>query len=201
VFDVLSSVAWLVVIAAAAILGFVATWVTFKPPRPETHRRWLSLYIALTVIGMAAAIVDHIADGREKAAAKRQLDGMQGSLVRIEGTIQKLVAAPSPTSTNVSAKPVGTSLPALLDFKVERYFKAEQLPVPNGYVFTPIAQPNIKNPRFRWDFGDGSSAVTGLMPIIHVYAQPGTYTVRLTVSVAESPRIHETAVIGRPRRR
>jgi YVTN family beta-propeller protein len=44
------------------------------------------------------------------------------------------------------------------------------------------ADPDGTVGSYRWDFGDGQSETTGGPAVSHTYAQPGTYTVTLTVT-------------------
>jgi gliding motility-associated-like protein len=53
------------------------------------------------------------------------------------------------------------------------------------FTFAPVANVDAVDPivSYVWDFGDGSSTVTGSNPV-HVYTNTGTYTLNLTVTTA-----------------
>lgn len=67
-------------------------------------------------------------------------------------------------------------------------------------VFTPLTVTDATAPvagECTWDFGDGSSTVTGLSPT-HTYSASGTYTVKLTVDTAALGPVVYSALVKAP---
>jgi PKD repeat protein len=59
------------------------------------------------------------------------------------------------------------------------YFTPVQTGSPNNFVFVTNTTPALPNPTILWDFGDGSS-ITSTQPT-HIFAQPGIYTVTMSL--------------------
>jgi DNA-binding beta-propeller fold protein YncE len=96
-----------------------------------------------------------------------------------------LAAAGAITLRGASTPPTGGSHSALAitpDQGPEA--KLDPIPQPAGSASAfqggPSTDPDGSIAKYAWDFGDGSTG-TGANPT-HTYAQPGTYTVRLTVT-------------------
>jgi DNA-binding beta-propeller fold protein YncE len=52
---------------------------------------------------------------------------------------------------------------------------------PTALDASASASPDFPIASYRWDFGDGQTQTTSAATVQHVYAQPGSYTVRLSV--------------------
>ena len=72
------------------------------------------------------------------------------------------------------------NLPATLDFNPVKLAPCDSLKYRfDNLSIAPPIRP-FTNTSFKWDFGDNSPIVTtGLNPVFHNYASPGTYTVKL----------------------
>ena len=68
------SACYVIVIVSAALMGLFALWVTFRPPARRAQYAWLFVFVALSCVGIAAAVVDHRANDREQATRFRELN-------------------------------------------------------------------------------------------------------------------------------
>jgi PKD repeat protein len=59
------------------------------------------------------------------------------------------------------------------------YFTATQVGNPNNFVFIPNISPAVSNPIINWDFGDGSSMISGQPS--HTFTQSGNYAVTMSL--------------------
>ena len=105
------------------------------------------------------------------------------------GAVNQIYAADVPTGCPPAGAPISppTSLPLPLDPPVN----GEPVAIPNGPYTGNVGVPIVFDGRdsydsdggtivsYAWDFGDGSTGDGAL--VSHTYANPGTYTVKLTV--------------------
>lgn len=68
------SACYVIVIVSATLMGLFALWVTFRPPGRHGQYAWLLVFLALSCVGIAAAVVDHRANDREQATRFRELN-------------------------------------------------------------------------------------------------------------------------------
>ncbi len=63
-------------------------------------------------------------------------------------------------------------------------------------MLASVTVPEENNPilSFRWDFGDGQVSTSPVVPLFHVYKNPGTYIVTLVVTTSDG--LSATAVEG-----
>ncbi len=94
----------------------------------------------------------------------------------------RLIAIDS-TSCNISDTTYTTILvrddKAILDFNTAKIPPCQSLQYQFTNVSTPPAGKPFANNSFTWDFGDNTQPVTGSPTIIHSFASPGTYIVKL----------------------
>jgi gliding motility-associated-like protein len=74
------------------------------------------------------------------------------------------------------------NLPATLDFNAVKLAPCDSLKFRfDNLSIAPPIRP-FTNTSFIWDFGDNSPTITtGLAPVFHSYASPGSYTIKLTL--------------------
>lgn len=65
-------------------------------------------------------------------------------------------------------------------------------PLPHTVAFTAAVRGSWDG--IQWDFGDATPAVTGVMEVAHEYAQEGTYTVTVTVTLLDHESTASTTV-------
>jgi hypothetical protein len=86
------------------------------------------------------------------------------------------------------------------DFSVSPYL-VNGLRIPNGYVFTPFAEPSIDTVTWSWDFGDGSKALSNdYKGVVHVFPTDTDYTVTLLSPQSSQVRTHSLKMRRRPGR-
>lgn len=120
--------------------------------------------IVLTPDGTAAYV-----QGYDEASS-------QGFVVR--------VALPSGTPLQRIAVPAGQALAITPDQPPVAAFDTTPSNAGSATAFNAAgsSDPDGSVAKYRWDFGDGSTATTGTPQTTHTYAAPGTYTARLTVT-------------------
>lgn len=103
-----------------------------------------------------------------------------------------VTAIPSATSTALPSGPTATPIPGEGP-RANFVLDAAAGPAPHVVQFTDTSGGTIST--WAWDFGDGGAS--SLQQPIHSYLQPGTYSVRLTVSgPAGSDTLLRAAVIS-----
>jgi len=151
--------------------------IEFKPSvSPETgivYARW--------DFGDGTVVELKTAEGDKPLAPIKHTYGKGG-----EFTVTYAVRDATNLETSTSKKITVTNEPPK---NVDFTFSPSSPIVNQTVTFTPsdkIEDPDgdIKKATFRWDFGDGSAAVTTTGPqnVTHTYTQAGTYTVTLTVT-------------------
>jgi hypothetical protein len=86
------------------------------------------------------------------------------------------------------------------DFSVSPYF-VDGVRIPNGYVFTPFAEPSIDTVTWSWDFGDGTKALSNdYKGVVHVFSDDADHTVTLLSPQSSQVRTHSLRMRRRPGR-
>ena len=123
---------------------------------------WLAGLLVLGLVGQA------IAD--ETKEELKELDKLQGyDQLRGEKGVKK-------DMVNVPDQPIESLI-------VWSDAKPTNGAAPLTVAFTADPPPNVSNPTYTWQFGDGSAAATG-STVSHTFAKPGVYKVLLKVTDA-----------------
>lgn len=100
---------------------------------------------------------------------------MEGSLKKY-GLIAGIFAAVAIVLVVAYAMPAAKPAPKQLGLTADNFFKIR---VGEDAPFFAAGRGGVKPYQFTWDFGDGSQSQ--LQNATHVYAEEGTYTVKLTI--------------------
>ncbi|MCU1349987.1 MAG: outer rane adhesin like protein, partial [Acidobacteria bacterium] len=86
------------------------------------------------------------------------------------------------------------------DFSVAPYYVLG-IRVPNGYVFTPFAEPTVDTVIWNWNFGDGSTGSSSdYKGVPHVFPDDQDHTVTLASPQSSETHSHNLKVRRRPGR-
>ncbi|HWS72805.1 MAG TPA: PKD domain-containing protein [Thermoanaerobaculia bacterium] len=92
---------------------------------------------------------------------------------------------------------------ANFDFSVSPYYIGDTR-VPNGWVFTPFAEPTINNPVWNWNFNDGSTnrlqTSNDYRGVPHIFPDGNDYTITLTSPQSLEQHTHTLKIRRRPGR-
>ncbi|GAO41328.1 T9SS C-terminal target domain-containing protein [Flavihumibacter petaseus] len=70
---------------------------------------------------------------------------------------------------------------AQLDFTGAKQLPCESLTFKFTNLSTPPAGYSFTDSSFLWDFGDGTTLITGVQPVVHSFASAGSYQVRMVL--------------------
>jgi len=163
---------------------------TYKPDKPKWNDEIEFTPSVTPSTGIVYARWD-FGDGtvveRRTAEGEKPLDPIKHTYGKGgEFTVVYAVRDEANRETSTSKKITVTNEPPK---NVDFTFSPSSPTVNQTVTFTPSDKTedpdgDIKKATFRWDFGDGSAAVTTTGPqnVTHTYTQAGTYTVTLTVT-------------------
>lgn len=96
--------------------------------------------------------------------------------------------------------PNGVTAISTFDFSVAPYYLSG-VRIPNGYVFTPFAEPAIDTVTWSWDFGDGTKAIsTDYKGVVHIFGDDADHTVQLLSPQSTHVQTHTLRLRRRPGR-
>jgi PKD repeat protein len=119
---------------------------------------------------------------------------------KVSVTVQQGSTSFTTNSTVRVRSPHGVLPISNFDFSVAPYF-VSGVRIPNGYVFTPFAEPAVDTVTWSWDFGDGTRALSNdYKGVVHVFATDADFTVTLLSPESSQVRTHTLKMRRRPGR-